>query len=383
MDRKAIEHLLSKFLEGKATPEEERFLTDWFEDEAMRENWQWKNENHKTVTEKKILAALNQQIHPLITTTKRRRRTTPYTIAASIVFFLTAGIWYLLRTDNTVGDIQAQYAHEAVASGTATAILVLDDGTSFRLDELNHDLSKIEIGVPIQKSESGGLIYSKSDQEALNKATHARHTIHIPKGGNFEITLSDGTKVWLNAQSSLTYPLAFNGDERTVSLVGEAYFEVAKDVKKPFKVQSKDNLILVTGTKFNVKAYADEPVLTVTLAEGGVNVQKDKARVSLKPGQQARSRNGDQQIECKDVDVENEIGWKNGYFVFDDQNITSVMNSLARWYNIEVHYMNQPTERKFSGTFAKSRSLDEVLNFLAIVGHLKFNKKEGRVYVVN
>lgn len=382
MDRKAIEHLLSKFLKGNATSQEEQFLTRWFEDEAKRGQWHWKDENHRKDTEIKIMEALDQRINPLMIT-KRHYTITHYAVAASILLFLTIGAWYFLKTNRSLENMHAQYAQEAVTSGTNAAILVLEDGTSVRLNELNDDLGNIELGADVQKSENGGLIYGKNINKAVSKTISPQHAIHIPKGGNFQITLSDGTKVWLNAQSSLTYPLSFEGEERVVSLVGEAYFEVAKDVKKPFKVQSKNHLILVTGTKFNVKAYADESMVAVTLAEGGVNVQKEQTVVSVKPGQQALSQIGNQYITCTDVDIENEIAWKNGYFIFDNQDITSVMNSLARWYNVEVSYVDQPTARKFSGTFSKSRSLDEVLSFLTTVGNLQFNKKEGRIYIMN
>ncbi|QNL51908.1 FecR domain-containing protein [Olivibacter sp. SDN3] len=366
MNRAEIERLLVKYRQGASSPEEERLLHEWFANEAEHSKWEWQDQQQMLQMKARIKQVLDKQIYA----SSSPKRLTPiyrYAAAAAALLFLTIGLWYFLETDRGLKHTEASYANESVTAGSNAAILVLEDGTSLRLNDTDDPLE-------VTKAH-------RNTRKAL-KGEHKR-TIHVPKGGNFQLTLSDGTKVWMNAQSSLTYPLSFDGKTREVSLLGEAYFEVAKDVQKPFKVQSKGDLILVTGTKFNLKAYPDEPTVAVALLEGGVNLLHEESIVSVKPGQQAVSRLGESHITCTNIDIESEIAWRNGYFVFDNQDITAVMNSLARWYNVEINFVDPPSSRKFNGTFAKSRSLEEVLNFLTKVSDIRFEQKEGRVYVMH
>ncbi len=366
MNRAELDDLLAKFEQGTLSPEEESLLFEWFANEAGQDQWKWRDRQHMLQTKSKIQHLLLEKIR-FVSASRRKMPLYRYIAAAAAIFVLAITTWYV----STLRDRSEKTAFTAIPTQTMpeipdVALLILEDGTSIQLNDGDDPL--LSMG---SHSNAGS---SKAAGEVL--------TIQIPKGGNFRFTLSDGTKVWMNAESSLSYPVSFTGEERSISLTGEAYFEVAKDLQKPFTIESKGDLVVVTGTKFNLRAYPDEPSVAVALLEGGVNLKHEQSVVSIKPGQQAVSRQGEANITCTAVDVENEIAWINGHFVFDNQDITYVMNSLARWYDVEVEFRGPPSNRKLNGTIAKSRSLEEVLSFLGKVTNIRFEHKEGRVYVM-
>src|SRR5690606_38132370 len=207
------------------------------------------------------------------------------------------------------------------------------------------------------------------------------NTIHVPNGQQFQLTLPDGSIIWVNTASKLTYPVDFIGDERMVTLEGEAYFEIAKDKKKPFKVLANGTEILVTGTHFNVSAYPSDARVTTTLVEGGVTVRKNKDQVVLKPGYEALVPDSGSMIERKG-NLEQVLAWKNGYFIFDNMDILSVMRSVARWYNVEIEVSSIHTNKRFGGSFPITASIDELLKDLETVGKIRFERKGSEVNVM-
>ena len=218
-------------------------------------------------------------------------------------------------------------------------------------------------GVVINK-DKGALVYGKTNIVAYN-------TMTTPRGGQYRLTLPDGTQIWLNAASSITYPTAFVGPERKVEITGEVYFEVAKNEKMPFKVKLRDETeIRVLGTHFNVNAYADEPLVRTTLLEGSVMINNSV----LKPGQ--AYSNG----KVTEADTEAAVGWKNGVFIFNRDNLTSVMRQLSRWYDVDVEYQGSLASRTFSGKIKRDLGLLDLLDGLKSTD-VRF-KIEGKKLIV-
>jgi ferric-dicitrate binding protein FerR (iron transport regulator) len=204
------------------------------------------------------------------------------------------------------------------------------------------------------------------------------NTLSTARGEQYQITLSDGTKVWLNAATTLTFPASFASQaERAVEVNGEAYFEVAADPARPFKVRTRQQQIQVLGTSFNVNTYADEPFATTTLLRGAVSINGTQV---LKPGQQAVStENGTLKITT--VNTDGIIAWKNGYFEFNDENIYEVMRKIARWYDVEVIYEGDIPTNEMEGTISRFENVSKVLNTIEKAGLLKFRINEKKIYV--
>lgn len=272
--------------------------------------------------------------------------------AAAAVLVLGSGAIYLLRqpTVQQASNVVAAI----VAPGSNKAVLTLADGSTVTLDSAGNQV--LQQGNATIKQQGGQLIYDvKNGQTAVNY-----NTLHTPRGGNFRITLPDGTKVWLNAASSLRYPTAFIGKERLVEITGEAYFEVAADAQLPFKVKAGNNAAIeVLGTAFNISNYTGEGPLKATLLSGAIRVSAGGQSVALKPGQQAVV-NGD--ITLADhADLGKVMAWKNGVFNFDDVSLQDAMRQVERWYDIDVVYENGVPDIYFGGKLPRNISLNDLL----------------------
>jgi ferric-dicitrate binding protein FerR (iron transport regulator) len=191
------------------------------------------------------------------------------------------------------------------------------------------------------------------------------NVLEIPRGGKFKLTLADGTKVWMNSASSLTYPTSFKkGADRIIALSGEAYFEVAKNKSMPFKVLVNDMEVKVTGTHFNINAYADEDDIRTTLLEGGVEVTRnDKTRI-LTPGQQATVKRSANTLNVNAANLTQVVAWKDGLFIFDEKEVTEILREISRWYDVEFEYNTSPGKATYSGVINRNLSLDELLDVL-------------------
>lgn len=255
--------------------------------------------------------------------------------------------------------VREEIRQDDVAPGYDKAILTLSNGEQVVLDETNTTVIS-DGGVVINK-DKGELVYGKTNIVAYN-------TMTTPRGGQYRLTLPDGTQIWLNAASSITYPTAFVGSERTVEITGEVYFEVAKNAKMPFKVGLRDGSeIQVLGTHFNVNAYTDEPLIRTTLLEGSVMINN----TMLKPGQ--AYSNG----RVTEADTEAAVAWKNGVFIFNRDNLESVMRQLSRWYDVEVEYQGNLLSRTFSGKIKRDLGLLDLLDGLKSTDvHFKLEGKK-------
>ncbi|MCS3801028.1 FecR domain-containing protein [Niastella sp. OAS944] len=263
------------------------------------------------------------------------------------------------------------------------AILTLDDGRTIVLDSVKNGLLVSQGAAQIVKS---GTTISYNASKTLSSGASIYNTVSVPRGGNvIDLELSDGSRVWLNAASSIRYPVTFNSDQRRVEITGEAYFEVVhKEDSKPFIV-SKENLdVTVLGTHFNVNAYEDDGSIRVTLLEGSVKVtipQLAHVQKMLKPGQQAISLNGKLDVD-KDVDTDQVLAWKNGKFAFNKTNIQLIMKQIERWYDVETVYESDIVKKlPFSGEISRYNTASKVLDLLGKTGFIRFRIVGKKVFV--
>lgn len=294
-------------------------------------------------------------------------------IAASVVLMISVGIflfWHRSGLDTQQNPVALK--ENDLQPGGNKATLTLADGKQVVLDSLS-------VGKPLRQGASaivnrpGHLAYNtenKSEEIAYNILT-------TPRGGQYQLTLADGSKVWLNAESSIRFPTHFMGKERRVQITGEVYFEVAKNAAMPFMVEVGEMEISVLGTHFNVNAY---DIVKTTLIEGSVLVAREDARMVLKPGQQAQVATGEKIDILENADLGETLAWKNGLFQFNNADIETVMQQVARWYDVEVIYEGKVT-KLFGGSIPRDMSASNVFKALELTGGVHF-KIEGKTIIV-
>jgi len=300
--------------------------------------------------------------------------------AAAVLVFIVCGLWFIVGRNRSgkPSVAVAPKAKQDIAPGGDKAILTLADGTKVVLDTADNGAITKQGNVTVIKL-NGQLAYNKQGSAATEVLYN---TITTPRGGQYQLVLADGSKVWLNAASSIRFPAAFTGNERRVEITGEAYFEVAHDAAKPFHVKVNDMEVQVLGTHFNINAYEDEPSLKVTLLEGRVNVRKGSEAKLLEPGQQAVIAAGASVIAVeKDVDMDHVVSWKNGLFDFDNDPLPVVMRQLARWYDATVVYTGAVPEGHYTGAIRRQARLSEVLKMLELAGGVQFSIEGKRIVV--
>ena len=300
---------------------------------------------------------LQSILHPVRTLEPARapspiRRWVRRAMTAAAVVLLLVGLFRLWRTYRT--DEAATAPVVIVPPGGNKAVLTLAGGQKIILDSAAAGILAEQGNTHVQKLGDGKLAYEAGTQRGAATAP-LYNTLTTPRGGQYQLTLPDGTKVWLNAASSLTYPTAFTGGSRTVEMTGEAYFEVAHDKKHPFTVKVGGQTIEDIGTQFNVNAYTDEPAQVTTLLEGAVKVDGHL----LRPGEKAMVTGGD--IRVTQGDPDQAVAWKNGLFDFNDAGVETVMRQLSRWYNVDVTYEGNIPTRQFTGMIGRSLTLNQVL----------------------
>lgn len=381
MEQETVRRLLRRYANGDCTEQEQRLLEDLVLRNPMVGDWDWSSEEEKVLMGIRIKQAIDE---------RRFRKNKPQksgivwygSIAASLLIAI--GVWWFVM-DRPVEDPSQSLQISETSPFPADGIrLTLADGSVIGLDSVQNGLVRSESGLTIRKIDGEQLEYEVVELEgdAANGVAPPSNTIHVPNGKQFQLTLPDGTGVWINTASALTYPVRFSGSERKVQLEGEAYFEVVKNAKKPFKVVSQGVEIVVTGTHFNVSAYPSDGKVVTTLVEGGVDVRKGGTHVSLTPGYQATTYAGAETIEKQKGNIEQTMAWKNGYFVFDDMDAVSVMRSVARWYDVRVSASGKIPDKHFGGSFPITAGLDELLADLEMVGKIKFERKGKEVRII-
>jgi ferric-dicitrate binding protein FerR (iron transport regulator) len=300
--------------------------------------------------------------------------------AAVLVIGTTIGVAVFYGKQSNSSKMNVIAATTDIAPGSNKAFLTLSNGQRVELDSAA--ATTINDGKLAIQNKNGGLVYTSGEEAVMN-------TMNTPNGGQYQLTLADGTKVWLNAASSITYPTAFNGERRKVKITGEAYLEVSKDKAHPFIVDvAGQSSVEVLGTSFNINSYGDEGDTKTTLVEGSVRVEMNgnasaKSSVILKPGEQAVAAGAtdNQEITVNTgVDIGQTLAWKNGLFNFNGLSVHQVLNQLARWYDIKIRYEGKEPDFHFMGKMYRSANLSEVLKMLQKMD-VKF-RMEGKTLVV-
>ncbi|HMI05048.1 MAG TPA: FecR domain-containing protein [Pedobacter sp.] len=317
-------------------------------------------------------------------TLKTRKLWYPAAAAAAVLIIAGACLFSYNSKTNIKPVIDSRVSKKPsndVAPGVQTATLTLANGVKIALSEAANGKIAEQNGVSISKTADGKLIYSFAKfNKKINALSNVFNTLSTVKGQQYQVILPDGSKVWLNAASSITYPANFaNLKNRMVQLSGEAYFEVAKDKSHPFIVKTDRQQVEVLGTHFNVNSYGDEGATRTTLLEGSVKILSDKGQKVLLPGQQSQLAKNT--LKVSSADVNETVAWKNGDFIFNNEAFGSILRQLSRWYNVEIIDNGSHSELHLSGTISRSKNMSTVLKALEVTGKVKF-KIEGKTVVV-
>lgn len=388
----SLSDLIYKYLNNRLTPEEYgelwRLLRERSDETPLNEELQKLWEAVKadppqipgTVWDKKMQEAKQKfsepALRPVISRFKRYR----WAAAAAILLLIASGFYYLTNQkakNAVVKNAQPRSQHDRLPGGNR-AVLTLADGSHILLDSASNGKLAQQGGTQIIKKTNGQLLYSSSGDST---APVAFNLLQTPRGGQYNIILPDGSKVWLNAASSLKYPVVFRGNERRVEITGEAYFEIAKDPSRPFRVQVNQMEVEVLGTHFNINAYTDEDAIRTTLLEGRVKLIAGGENNYLQPGQQAQLKPAGEMKIVNDADLEETVAWKEGNFQFEGSDIKTVMRQLARWYDLEVSYKGS-ISKHFIGSISRSVKLSQVLSMLQQTGEVKFITEGKKIIVM-
>ncbi len=291
------------------------------------------------------------------------RLLTTFAAAAAIVLFV-ALFFQKNKNPKASNDVLAELEH--IEPGKPAAELILSGGEVVPIDAIaQSNIKDQEVAI---NNKNGELVYDQLNATAV--ATVQMNTLRVPRGGEYKLTLSDGTKVWLNAETELTYPVAFAGDHRTVKLQGEAYFDVTHNPEKPFIVESGNQCIEVLGTSFNVSAYQTDEQIVTTLVEGKVNVSVEQNHqmksVVLRPEEQLVNELESNELKVYEVDTYTYTSWKDGRFVFRNETLEHMMTQLARWYQVDVIFKSEESKQlRFSGDFERYSELNDFLKLMA------------------
>ncbi|MGN6436009.1 MAG: FecR family protein [Agriterribacter sp.] len=387
MEKEQIIALAERFIKGIATEEEKALLHQWYDGwQDDEETVQVNDAQSEDAIREKILAHLQKSLH---TTTapapvKSIKKTLYRIAAACVLLMLIAGAGYFIYTRQAAmpAAIVQKTGKPDIAPGGNKAILTLNDGSTIVLDSAANGSLTQQGNTDIVKTQDGHLEYNVDDGNN-NVVEVLYNTISTPRGGQYQLTLPDGSKVWLNAASSLRYPTIFNGNERKVTLTGEAYFEVARTTQQgsnthlPFTVETGDIDIKVLGTHFNINAYHDEADVKTTLLEGSVDViakQKQTQTVRLLPGQQSQWSNASGMMKLvKEADIEQAVAWKNGLFKFNSTDLAAIMRQVSRWYDVDIVYEGSVKEETFSGDIPRKEYAGEVFKMLELTKTVAFS----------
>lgn len=374
--------ILIKYRRNEATQEEIKFLESYFNlfelnDDLITDE----NEADYLYLKDAIKAKVDERIARY----EKKPVTMPsgsgwirYAVAASILLFISVGAYFFIRNRHKADNLAAN-SYKGIVPGTNKATLTLANGTTISLDDAANGQIAKQAGVKITKTADGQIVYQA---EATGQNQAVQNTVTTPNGGQYKIILPDGTNVWLNAASSITYPTVFKGTDREVTINGEAYFEVTKNKAMPFRAKSALQTIEVLGTHFNINAYSDEALVKTTLLEGSVKVTSATNSILIVPGEQAViSRTGNSTISKQQVNLDKEVAWKNGVFSFADEDIREVMRQVSRWYDIDVVYEGDMPAENFFGEISRGSKLTDVFRILEL-NNMKF-EVEGKTVKVS
>ncbi|WP_316836795.1 FecR family protein [Pedobacter nutrimenti] len=376
MQKEQIEELVRKYFNNTATPQELAQLSAWYRTMSAEEVvWFAEIQNEEEILKAAMLKNIQKEIGEQAN--RSTRKLWPRIAAAAAILLVVGAALFFYTQRHLEGSAATRdLLANDIKPGGNKAYLVLSNGKRVSLtDAANGELAQ-EAGVEIAKTANGQVIYTARGSDGI-KYSNALNTIETPRGGQYQVRLPDGSKVWLNAASKLIYPVSFNGrGQRVVELSGEAYFEIFKNKLQPFVVKSKNQEVTVLGTHFNVNSYSDEPDTKTTLLEGSVRING----IILKPNEQAVLAGG--KLSVKEVEAASFTDWKDGQFYFRNEALPSVMRKLARWYNVDIQFQG-PIDQSttFSGVVSKYDQISKVLTLMEKSEGLHF-KIEGRTVTV-
>jgi transmembrane sensor len=408
-----IRELAAKWMDGTITPEEKDRFEKWYNgfDFAKCElvdHWA----NHPGQIEKQILQKLQASMSeieeepdiPVTHIHDLKRSSRWWMAAASVLLLIGAGSSFFYMRNRAGAGAAAARANTAgqtlagdVAPGHYGAVLTLSNGSNIVLDSAGNGQIATQ-GTSQVQIENGAVVYEKAKSVEPATASPATaspataspaaapqavlyNTMTTPRGRQIRLILPDGSKVWLNAASTIHYPTAFNGKERAVELSGEAYFEIAKDETKPFVVSASGMHVQVLGTEFNLMAYSDEAKINTTLVDGAVRILTATTNLVLHPDEQASLATNANRLTVSRPNMKEVLAWKEGRFRFDGANITTIMRQVARWYDVDIEYRGALPTNEFNGSISRAEYVNKILGALERTGNVHFNL-EGRKIIV-
>lgn len=386
MKKEDFHELIGKYLSGNATEAEQRLLEEYYK--RLPVQAPLLSAAEEETIRKEMLAAILEKagIAPAHVIRLHRNRWLKYVAAAAVVLVLGTGSYFLFlnkekpQPEQTTAN--SRYKND-VEPGGNKAILTLGNGSQVLLDSSKKGTIALQGNVKIVKTDSGKLSYDlafNSPSRGGGQGEVLFNTLSTPNGGQYQLTLPDGTRVWLNAASSIKYPVVFSGKSRKVEITGEAYFEVVHNSKEPFEVKVGDQTIEDVGTAFNVNAYSDEPATVTSLVEGKIAVIHGTQKLMVRPGEQAREKDG--QVTVAAGDIDRATAWRRGIFSFHHTDVAAMMRQLARWYNVEIKYESGiAADETFTGDMGRNLSLAQVLQGLRGM-NLHFRIEEDKRIVI-
>jgi transmembrane sensor len=377
MQKKDIKEVLNRIRSGNYTPEDERMAKYWLHYLNNQEAAGLSDEELIEIGEEMWLATLSE-IHEK-DDLKLRRLWLRVVAAASIIVCLGMSGYYLLSRHQQV-QLFAQNQFNGITAGGNKAILTLANGNQINLTRAKNGQLTTEGNTVIDKKADGQVSYQTKSGNAGTSAALTFNTISTPRGGQYQVILPDGSHVWLNAASSITFPTAFSSINRQVVITGEAYFEVVHNKDRPFLVKSGSQTVEVLGTHFNINAYTDEPNICTTLLEGSVKVTSAGSTVMIKPGQEALLTG--HQFSVGKADVEKAVAWTDNNFVFNGDNIQPIMREISRWYDVDIDYEGSMAHKDFVGSISRFDNVAQIFNTLQLTKIVHFKVEGRRITVV-
>jgi ferric-dicitrate binding protein FerR (iron transport regulator) len=376
-----IQALIQKSLDGSVTLEEKAVLDEWFYTFSPEDAALFSEEIENDISDR-VKNRLNNYI-AYERIVMRYKRQSVLLKAAVVVSFISVSclLFYVgSKEKKTLPVIAEAEAVKDISPGGARAMLTLGDGSTIVLDSSSNGQLGVQGNTKVIKLGSGRLSYQKGKNTAHNNAI-VYNTIATPRGGQYKVVLVDGSSVWLNASSSLKFPTEFRDGLREVEITGEAYFEIAHNASKPFRVKVKDMYVNVLGTSFNIMAYDDETAVHTTLLQGSLKVSNTENSKLLKPGQQVQLNNKGSFKLVPDADVEGAVAWKNGKFSFSSANIKEIMKQVERWYDVDVVF-ERNSSLHFTGELSRFVNVSELLRKLELTNEVHFRIEKGRITVL-
>lgn len=385
MNKELFEILLARSLNGTATIEERDLLDEYLTRMSSKDPGELNPAEIEVITGKLFNKLQENLAHEQVGPERRigRRWLKPVTAAAALLLVVLCSWWVYRQVTGTVQHdrviAQVPTLVNDLTPGGDRAILTLSDGSRIELTEDRNGVIGNEGSATI--SQGGNMLVYKALQQQQPSAMIAYNTMATPKGGQYQLHLADGTKVWLNSLSSIKFPTSFTAArERRITITGEAYLEVARDPSRPFHVEVNGMDVAVLGTKFNINAYQDEPQLTTTLVEGAVRLYYSGGMKTLAPGDQARVAGNAIKVES-DADIDQALAWKNGMFYLNGTNIQEIMRQVSRWYDAEIIYEDDAKDMDFFGVISRRQNVSELLKVIEKTGVVHFEVTGKKIYV--